>query len=215
MLFHPHLHVLLTAGGLSPDGFRFLNKSASSFLFPVKVLSRLFRGLFLDILSRTTQLPENLKSSLYQQEFFCYMQDTLGHTDHVVKYLARYANRVCISDNRILSYDQIRNTVSFSYKDNKDGGKLKTMTLSTIEFMRRFLLHVLPTRFMKIRHYGLLNNRGKKERIRRCWHLLHARFPDLLQDFTKPFAFRCPKCGRIVPSPIHVCAAGLPLVLLC
>ena len=171
MQFHPHLHVIVTAGGLKA-GTLFVDKSEKAFLLPVKALAKLYQGTFIDLLSKSTPLPDETKRSLYQSSFFCYLKEPLESSGNVVKYLARYANRVCISPSRVLSYDKAAKTVTFPYKDNKDGGKQKEMTLSAIEFMRRFLLHVLPKRFMKIRHYGLLQNRGKFNRIgvcRRLW----------------------------------------------
>jgi hypothetical protein len=216
MQFHPHLHVIITAGGLSMDGVRFINKSDPNYLLPVKVLSKLFRGIFIDTLDKNTLLPLDLKSSLYQSEFFCYLKEPLDRSDNVVKYLARYANRVCISDYRIISYDEIGKTVTFSYKDNKDGGKKKIMVLSAIEFMRRFLLHVLPKRFMKIRHYGLLRNRGKFGRIKRCRRLLSSDEHEPLPCMPKiRVPSKCQKCGRPLTLSGHISASVLPLVLRC
>jgi len=196
MQFHPHLHVIITAGGLSTDGLRFIDKSDSTFLLPVKVVSRLFRGIFLDALDKSIPIPKNLKSSLYKTEFFCYLKEPLERVDNIVKYLARYANRVCISDSRVVSYDKIENSVTFSYKDNLDGGKVKIMTLNAFEFIRRFLLHILPRRFMKIRHFGILNNRGKFERIKRCSRLINAVIPRFVTKVSKTFDAICQKCGN-------------------
>jgi len=213
MQFHPHLHVIITAGGLSSDGFRFIDKSESNYLLPVKVLSRLFRGTFIDALSKTAPLPPMLKDSLYLSDFFCYLKEPLDRADNVVKYLARYANRVCISSGRVVAYDRAANTVTFSYKDNKDGGKVKNMTLSALEFMRRFLLHVLPPRFMKIRHYGILRNRGKFDRVRRCRRMLNAAAP----CFTPAVRNRhkCAKCGRPLLISTHMSATELWAASIC
>jgi len=209
MQFHPHLHVILTAGGISQDRCRFIDKSDSGYLLPVKALSRLFRGIFIDTLSNNTPLHPEMKDSLFQTDFFCYLEKPLDRSDNVVKYLARYANRVCISDSRIIAYDIDGSSVTFSYKDNRDGGKKKAMTIPAIEFMRRFLLHVLPKRFMKIRHYGLLHNRGKFERICRCRRLLNADVP----CFTPKTSYLpiCPNCntslsffGRLSPVELLV-----------
>jgi hypothetical protein len=196
MQFHPHLHVIITAGGLTKDGTRFIDKSDAGYLLPVKVLSRLFRGIFIDVLNKKVTLPKNIRHSLYQTEFFCYMKEPMSCTGTVVKYLARYANRVCISDSRITEYNKRNNTVTFSYKDNKDEGKRKSMTLCAIEFIRRFLLHVLPKRFMKIRHYGILRNRGKFERIKHIRRLLNpCKTSPLLLPNACSFQAVCKKCG--------------------
>ena len=214
MQFHPHLHVIITAGGISEDGCRFIDKSNAGYLLPVKVLSRLFRGIFIDILDKKLSLDPLLKQSLYQTEFFCYLKEPLDRSDNVVKYLARYANRVCISEYRIISYDKFTRNVTFSYKDNKDGGKKKQMTLLATEFIRRFLLHVLPKRFMKIRHYGILKNFGKFERIKLCRRLLHCHFEPL--PWPKTFGgMVCSKCGAALANPGHLTAWDLRRVLLC
>jgi hypothetical protein len=215
MQFHPHLHVIITAGGLSVDGSRFIDISDDGFLLPVKVLSRLYRGLFIDALARNTPLPDDLKSYLYQTEFFCYLKEPLECAGNVVKYLARYANRVCISDSRVIAYDKAQNTVTFSYKDNKDGGKVKSMTILALEFMRRFLLHVLPRRLMKIRHFGLLRNRGKLGRIRRCLRLLRFHATCFANKFSKRFRSLCRKCGKSLPDPVHMNQTELWVASLC
>jgi len=215
MQFHPHLHVIITAGGLSLDGSRFIDKSESGYLFPVKVLSKLFRGLFLDALAKAAPLSCDLKSSLYKTEFFFYLKDPVDRADNVVKYLARYANRVCISDGRILCYDKEANTVSFSYKDNKNGGKTKMMTLDAIEFMRRFFLHVLPKRFLKIRHFGILNNRGKFDRIKLCRRLLNSADACVLRKISQTFQMICKKCRRRLSEPKHLSGSELKVVMRC
>lgn len=217
MQFHPHLHVIITAGGLSSDGFRFIDKSCDAYLLPVKVLSKLYRGIFIDTLAKCAPLPADLIPSLYQTDFFCYLKEPIDRAGNVIKYLARYANRVCISDSRLIAYDKFADSVTFSYKDNVDGGKQKTMTLDSLEFMRRFLLHLLPKRFMKIRHFGLLRNCGKFERIQRCCRMLNSFVPLFasVPYFLKPFNPVCQKCGSPLSSPTHMSAVQLKVVLLC
>jgi hypothetical protein len=215
MQFHPHLHVIITAGGLSADAFRFIDKSDSGYFLPVKALSKLYRGIFIDYLDKVTTLPPELKSALYGQEFFCYLKEPLDRADNVVKYLARYANRVCISDSRIVAYDKAGGTVTFSYKDNKDGGKQKTMTISATEFIRRFLLHTLPKRFMKIRHYGILANRGKVSRIDRIRRMLNAFTRNIVNKINYCFQTVCKKCGSILTVAKHMTALELKVALVC
>jgi len=213
MQFHPHLHVIITAGGLSEDGTRFVDKSESDFFLPVKVLSKLFRGIFLSTLDKKVPLPLELKHSLYQTDFFCYLDNPFDRPDNLVKYLARYVNRVCISDKRIVSYDRVDKTVTFRYKDNRDNGRQKEMTLHVLEFMRRFLLHVLPARFMKIRHFGILKNHDKFQRLRRCRRLLVSFAPPVKAKSRQCMV--CPKCGASLSNPAHMNAAELQLVLRC
>jgi hypothetical protein len=213
MQFHPHLHVIITAGGITKDGVHFIDKSDSNYLLPVKVLSKLFRGLFISFLDQKAPLPPDLKNTLYQTGFFCYLKDSYDRSENIVKYLARYANRVCISANRVVAYNQSDNSVTFSYKDNKDGGRQKEMTIPALEFMRRFLLHALPHGFMKIRHYGILQNRNKFQRLKQCRRLLVSFKPPVN---AKPvWHMTCPKCGKPLSSPEHLDAAKLRLVLRC
>ena len=215
MQFHPHLHVIITAGGLSADGLRFIDISSDNYLLPVKVLSKLFSGIFIDTLSKNAPLPADLKYSLHQSVFFCYLKEPIDRAGNVIKYLARYANRVCISDSRVIAYDKPSNSVTFSYKDNRDGGKQKTLTFAALEFMRRFLLHVLPKRFTKIRHFGLLRNCGKFERIRRCCRMLNHLVPRFASVMQKPFNAVCRMCGSRLSVPTHMSAAQLKVALLC
>jgi hypothetical protein len=215
MQFHPHLHVIITAGGLSADALRFIDKSDKGYLVPVKVLSRLYRGIFIDALDKSAALPTALKSALYKTEFFCYLKEPLDCAGNIVKYLARYANRVCISDSRVVKYDKAGDNVTFSYRDNKDGGKKKEMTVSVIEFMRRFLLHTLPMRFMKIRHYGILANYGKAERVSRCRRMLNANEKCFATIIRKPFQAVCKKCGNALPNAFHLSALELNAAMIC
>jgi hypothetical protein len=212
MQFHPHLHVIISAGGLADRGLRFVDVSDKNFLVPVKALSKIFRAAFISGLSRKTGIDASLKDSLWKKDFFCYLKEPLERSDNAVFYLARYANRVCISDRRILSYDKIARTVTFSYKDNRNGGVSKTLTLSALEFMRRFLLHVLPRRFMKIRHFGILNNRGKLSRLAQCRRLLHAQTP--LPRKHSPRRIACPACGKTLSDPRHITANALAFEIL-
>jgi len=215
MQFHPHLHVIITAGGLSADALRFIDKSDKGYLVPVKALSKLYRGILIDALDRSAALSPALKSALYKTEFFCYLKEPLDCAGNIVKYLARYANRVCISDSRIVNYDKAGGNVTFSYRDNKDGGKRKQMAVSAIEFMRRFLLHSLPKRFMKIRHYGILANCGKTERISRCRRMLNASVKCFAAKLRKPFQTVCKKCGNALPAAVHMSALDLKVAMIC
>ena len=153
--FHPHLHCIVTGGGLSPDGTQWV-ASDKKYLFPVKVMSRLFRGLFLDGLKQAHQAGEirlddgNLEvllEPLYRTEWVVYAKRPFGGPEQVFKYLGRYTHRVGISNQRLIRMDA--QGVCFATK----GGR--TITLAPQEFIRRFLLHVLPPGFVKIRHYGL------------------------------------------------------------
>lgn len=204
MQFHPHIHMILTAGGLTDDEKVFIDKSDATFLFPFKVLSKLFRGIFLDLVSKNIDIDQALLSDLYGTDFSCHIEDTVFGANYVIKYLARYINRVCISDKRIVNFDKSKSEVTFSYKDNRDDGKQKQMTVSVSEFIRRFLLHVLPKRFIKIRHYGILNNFDKFKRIKRCRRLLKVSLK--LTPRIPEYIPLCSKCKSELPKPKHIAA---------
>lgn len=170
--YHPHIHVIVLAGGLNSH-HEFVQRE-SDFLFPFPVLKTLFRGKFLDTLNELWIKNKldykpildskfvQLKNRLYKKQWIIYAKKTFNRAESVIEYLGRYTHNIAISNSRITSYNQEK--VTFKYKDHKTQAK-KIMTLSTIEFIRRFLMHVLPNRFVKIRYYGILSNRNKKEKL--------------------------------------------------
>lgn len=183
---HPHLHCLVPGGGLSPDGKRWI-ASHKDFFLPVRVLSRLFQKKFLAYLQEACQKNklffhgklEHLKdhsqwkqliSSLYALDWVVYSKPPFGRSQQILKYLARYTHRVALSNQRLVSLES--NHVTFRWKDYADGHRVKMMTLDAVEFIRRFLLHVLPQGFMRIRHYGFLSNRNRKEKLPLCRKLI-------------------------------------------
>ena len=164
LCYHPHIHMLVPAGGLSDDSMEWKN-TGKKFFLPGKVLSRIFRGIMVRHLKEALEkgkikLPETiscfdkLKDYLYQKDWNVYLKKSFGGINSVLKYLGRYTHRVAISNSRLISFSG--QEVSFWYKDNKDKGKRKIMTLETIEFIRRFLQHILPNNFYKIRYIGIL-----------------------------------------------------------
>jgi len=246
LLFHPHLHCVLTGGGLSADGRRWV-RARQRFLLPVRVLGRLFRGKFLAALNQaraqgrlhfggsTTPLSDEiawklLLDELYRKNWIVYAKPPFGGPDHVFRYLGRYTHRVAISNHRIVDHHNGR--VSFSLKDYADGGRRKIMTVSAVEFLRRFLLHVLPQGFTRIRHFGLCAGgsvHGKLETARR---LLAAeerlRAPavpiphhDAPVERAAPDPLSCPRCehGRLVrrrllaPDPVSTGAPHAKTVI--
>lgn len=186
LLHHPHLHCVVPAGGLSPDGQRWVG-AGEQFLLPVRVLSRLFRGKYLAYLRKAYQegrlvLAGRLKNlvqprawraflaPIAQLDWVVYAKAPFGSAQQVLKYLARYTHRVAISNRRLVSMDE--GQVAFGYKDYRRGHRERVMRLAAVEFMRRFLLHVLPKGFVRIRHYGLLSNRSRRDKLRLCRRLL-------------------------------------------
>ena len=179
LMDHPHIHCVVTGGGLSLDGLRWISCKKKFFL-PVKVMSRLFRGKFLDYLresydacelTATGQLQDQrtfrrFLKDLYNREWVVYCKPPFNGAEGVLRYLGRYTHRIAIGNHRIISMQD--DTASFMWRDYSDGNKNKVMTLKVSEFIRRFLLHVLPNRFVKIRHYGLLGNRNRKNNLLMC-----------------------------------------------
>lgn len=186
--FHPHLHCVVTGGGLSPDGSQWITARQGYFL-PVKVLSKLFRGKFLaglkeayhagklELTGSVAELTDprrfrGLLDGLYRQAWVVYAKSPFGGAEQVYRYLGRYTHRVAISNGRLIALEA--GQVRFRYKDYADGSTWKIMQLSAEEFLRRFLLHVLPKRFVRIRHYGLLAGRNVPTRLARCRELLRS-----------------------------------------
>jgi hypothetical protein len=183
---HPHLHCVVPGGGLSPDRTQWL-ACRPTFFLPVRVLSRVFRRLFLTRLCQShaegrltftghchtlaaSQPWQQFLASLQDLEWVVYAKPPFGGPAQVLKYLARYTHRVAITNHRLLACDEGR--VTFRWKDYAQGNRQRTMTLDAVEFLRRFLLHVLPTGFPRIRHYGWLANRGRRAMIALCRTLL-------------------------------------------
>ena len=207
--FHPHIHVILMGCGLNRLGQ--VVHPTGKFLFPVKAMSKLFRGKFLDGLKHLNAQVDY--DSLYQKDWVVYLKDSIAGPEHVLKYLGRYTHRVAISNQRIISYDE--NSVTFRYKDYHDGNKIKQMTLTSEEFTRRFLLHVLSKGFQKVRFYGLLANRSKQKTLELLRRLLkcpprlnkfkNVSTEDMLKMLFGKCYCSCPSCGSTnllrVPVP--------------
>lgn len=205
---HFHLHCLVPAGALSFDQSHWI-AARKNFLFPVKALSRVFRGKFLALLQQACdkgKIPpaNNEVKASCQKSWVVYAKKPFGSPQTVLDYLGRYTHRVALSNNRIL---EVQNSqITLSYRDRRDGDRKKTMALDAQEFIRRFLLHVLPDGFMRIRHFGFLANRTKKNALARCRKILDLapalpQFPtlsakDLLMKITGLDLSRCPCCQK-------------------
>lgn len=218
LMDHPHLHCIVPGGGLSMDGLKWVH-SRKKFFLPVKVLSQVFRGKFLHHLKALFKAGElifpgqiahlqesvvfhELLKGLYEKEWIVYCKPPFKSPGLVIRYLGRYTHRIAISNQRIISTDN--GQVSFRWKDYRDGSKEKIMTLQAEEFIRRFLMHVLPERFVKIRHYGFLSNRNRKTLLAVCRMLTGTKEnPDtrklttqqLILKLTGVDITRCPECG--------------------
>ena len=186
LMDHPHVHCIVTGGGLSPDEDRWVS-CRKGFFIPVRVMSALFRGKFLDLLKSSFEAGdlvfsggishlkepgnfEPFRRHLYHKKWVVYCKPPFDGAKGVLQYLGRYTHRIAISNHRILT---IRDgNVSFLWRDYADDNRQKTMTLQAGEFIRRFLLHVLPSRYVRIRHFGLLANRNRKDNIALCREIL-------------------------------------------
>src|SRR5215831_6600095 len=205
---HFHLHCLVPAGALAFDQNRWI-QARRNFLFPVKALSLVFQGKFLALLEQARdkgKIPAatNETKAARKKNWVVYAKKPFGSPQTVLEYLGRYTHRVALSNDRILSVQN--GQVTLSYRDRKEGGKKKTVSLEAHEFIRRFMLHVLPEGFMRIRHFGFLANRAKKHALAQCRKLLKldAALPeipkksahDLLLELTGIDLNRCPSCHQ-------------------
>jgi hypothetical protein len=219
---HPHVHCVVPAGGLALDGSRWIPASPRFFL-PVRVLSRVFRGKFTAGLKQlllqgklqfhgsleelaTPKRFRHLLRQLFTKEWVVYAKPPFGGAEHVLHYLARYTHRVAISNHRLVAFKE--NRVSFRWKDYACSGKQKIMTLCTDEFLRRFLIHVLPRGLVRIRHFGLFANRRRAASLLRCRSLLGAMASP--QQPAPSSLLRCPLCSgdmliieRITGAQLH------------
>jgi hypothetical protein len=224
---HPHLHCLVPAGGLAPDQSRWIACRPRSFL-PAPVLSCMFRGKMLAFLKHAydnhqLRFPATLAafskpgpfhamlSTLRHQKWVVYAKAPFGGPEYVLKYLAPYTHRVALANGRLL--DLNHGQVRFKWRDSRDNNRIKVMSLDALEFIRRFLLHVLPCGFVKIRHFGLLANRNPRQALALCRHHLKAVAPqgtDLVTPQQQSAINRCcPKCKR---GTLHVVVRFTTLV---
>jgi len=222
LMDHPHIHCIVTGGGLSPTKNRWISCQKGFFL-PVRVMSKLFRNKFLDYLKKSYESGELafydsmgylrqpkafhlFRKQFYQKKWVVYCKPPFNGAEGVLKYLSRYTHRIAISNERILKLED--GQVSFRWRDYSAGDQAKIMTVAAEEFIRRFLLHVLPAGFVKIRHYGLLANRNRKNNITLCRKLLGC-CPTETQDNEPPSTWQeyllkisgvdvtqCPACKK-------------------
>jgi hypothetical protein len=216
LLHHPHVHCVIPLGGLALEGERWVRPRHA--FFPVKVLSRVFRGKFIAGLKRAfadgkLSFPGSLRPlaeakgfhsflrSLFRHDWVVYAKRPFGGPEHVLHYLARYTHRVAISNHRIVNVAEGK--VTFRWKDYAHGSKQRTMVVTGEEFLRRFLLHVLPLGFVRIRFFGFLANRRRKQLLPLCQRLLEvispASLPALHSGEAKlPASWLCPLCGGVM-----------------
>jgi hypothetical protein len=230
LTLHPHIHMIVPGGGLTADG-KWIG-SRKKFFIPVKVMARKFRGKFLyyfkkakldfkgsiEYLKDAAQF-DNFASSLYEKDWYVYCKRPFKTTSSVLEYLGRYTHRIAISNHRIISCEN--GQVVFRWRDYRDGNKVKVMTLTADEFIRRFLLHVLPPGFTKIRHYGFLASSVKGVKLAMCMRLLYTTLPvtptplstaELIKKLIGIDITVCPVCGSsLYRSPLCRASPGTPI----
>jgi hypothetical protein len=213
---HPHVHCVIPAGGLSPDHSRWIHPKHHFFL-PVRVLSRVFRGKFVAGLKRLfrqkklrfhghlqhlgeAKLFHRFLRQLFRQDWVVYAKPPFGGPEYVLQYLARYTHRVAISNHRLISLADGK--VTFRWKDYAHGNKKRKMAVTTDEFLRRFLLHVLPRGFVRIRHFGFLSAPRRRKAIAVCRRLLAQAIPQPRSPTPTPTptatTWPCPCCGGVM-----------------
>jgi Putative transposase/Transposase zinc-binding domain len=230
LLFHPHVHCILAAGGLAPDHARWI-RSARRFFLPIKVLSRVFRGKFAaglkaafhsgDLHFHGTLLhlaePRTFRAwlrTLFRHGWVVYAKRPFGGPEHALRYLGAYTHRVAISNYRLVALDDGK--VTFRWRDSAHGNKKKLMTLPVDEFLRRFLLHLLPRGFVRIRNFGFLANRRRASLLPLCRQLLSVSTENTAATATRPTnrsgpLWRCPKCGGAMRMVERISPAQLLL----
>jgi hypothetical protein len=239
LLFHPHVHCVLAAGGLAPDHASWISSSPSFFL-PIQVLSRVFRGQFVAGLKTahhagTLQFHGSLLHlaeppafamwlrTLFRHHWVVYAKRPFGGPEHALRYLGAYTHRVAISNHRLVALEN--GNVTFRWRDSAHGNHKKLMTLPVHEFLRRFLLHLLPRGFVRIRNFGFLAHRRRASLLPICFELLR-RSPEKAASAAPLSAdhpcscWRCPICGGIMRTVERISAAQLllrspPLAVSC
>ena len=189
---HPHLHCIVPAGGITQKGYWKPSKAKGKYLFPVKALSQVFRAKFIELLRKQIKLFLPLAKQLFEKPWVVYAKKPFLGPQQVVEYLGRYTHKVAISNHRIV--DLPEGKVCFKAKNYRRGGQKQLISLSDQEFIRRFALHILPKGFVRIRHYGLLSNARKKEKIKIIREQLGVKVPESkpVQTHLK----RCPTCKK-------------------
>ena len=205
--YHPHIHCIVPGGGIDTNGNWKNTRSNGKFLFPVKAMSSVYRARFVSGLRKFAKeedikLSKELTDKLFNKQWVVYAKRLFAGVKSVIEYLGRYTHRVAISNHRIIDISTER--VKFSMKNYKKGGRKEVCDLSAGEFLRRFCLHILPKKFLKIRHYGILSNRNKKKSLEIARKSLNVDAPARKNTDWKTILFQkygintdiCPKCKK-------------------
>jgi hypothetical protein len=201
---HPHVHCVVPGGGFSGDGRKWIALRNSAYLLPIKVLGRRFRTLLCGALRAAERngefqgapaavMPHTSIEGAAAQEWVAYAKRPFGGPEQVLSYLSQYTHRVAISNHRIVAFDG--DQVTFRWRDYTDENRTKLCTLDALEFLRRFLMHVLPDRFVRIRYFGFLANRNRTNNIKRARTLIGVAAPLRFSD-RREATLLCPKCRQ-------------------
>ena len=223
LVYHPHIHMIVPAGGLSQDQMEWV-PSSKKFFLPVKLLSGVFRGILCRLIETAVGkgeilLPDNttdypsLKALCYRKNWVVYCQKPFSGPEGIIRYLGNYTHRVAISNHRIEAFEN--NKVTFSYKDYKSDSVQKSMSLDVHEFIRRFLQHILPSGFYKIRYFGILALCNMQSKLQTCFNLIgNSSYISALEGLNSYEVWRivsgkdpmcCPKCqkGKMIPCTVE------------
>lgn len=208
LTLHPHLHCVIPAGGLTKQGIWKNSKTNGNFLFPVKALSKVYRAKYFEHLRKHIAnynsmhekqiiIPKEVRDICFKKEWVVYAKKPFSGVNSVVEYLGRYTHKVAISNHRITNIDEANQTITFKYKNYKTNESKKTMTLNSMEFIRRFALHILPKGFVRIRHYGILSSTAKTKAIETIRKQLPELKTPLKKHNTEPYnPLQCPCCKK-------------------
>jgi Putative transposase len=225
LFHHPHLHCVVPGGGISPDGTRWIS-CRSNFFLPVTVLARLFRRLFLNYLQQAFDAgelqffsslePLRIRDTFLRyiapiKDWVVYAKRPFAGPEEVLKYVARYTHRIAITNNRLLDINDGK--VQFRWKDYRDGNHHKTMTLDADEFIRRFLLHILPDGFQRIRYFGFLANRYRAEKLALCRQLIQMPPPMATDEANTDYRDRYEALTGISLRTCPLCRCGTMVVI--
>ena len=217
LMLHPHVHLIVPAGGIDREGNWKHTRKEGKYLFPVKAMSAVYRGKFVDsfrcfLEDNAMELTGELKKELYAKDWVVYAKRPFGGAAQVIEYLGRYTHKIAISNHRLKSTDA--GMVSFTYKDYRDAAKTKLMVLPATEFLRRFCLHILPKGFRKIRHYGILAsiNKPKLKVVQKEMDIPQTGLPkrESKKENHDTGAKQCPCCEKGKMQVIFVFRANAP-----
>lgn len=197
-----HLHCIVPGGGITPYGKWKHCKHKGKYLFPKRAMSTVFRAKFMALLRKKMDIPQHIAGKVFKTKWVVYAKRPFASPKTVVEYLGRYTHKVAISNHRLVDLND--KTVSFQYKDYRDAGKKKIVTLSGVEFLRRYSAHILPSGFVRIRHYGFLASRNKPSELniakrhfqQPLWVKVKYSWAEIAKDRLNFNPHRCPHCKQ-------------------